>query len=104
MEDVMSLARLGVALLGLALAPTALAKPVVTVTVGVPQVVIAPPAPVVVVQQPRCPGPNNVWVDGSWRRDAYGRQIWVAGHCVHRPVVVHQHVVAPPPRTVIVYR
>jgi hypothetical protein len=99
----MSLARMGViALLGLALAPTALAKPVVTVTVGVPQVVIAP-APVVVVHQSRCPGPNSVWVDGSWRRDAYGRQIWVGGHCAARPVVVHHHHAPPPPtRTVIV--
>lgn len=99
----MSLVRLGAALFGLLLAPAALARPVVTVSVGLPQVVIAPPPPVVVVR-PACPGPHSVWVEGSWRNDIYGRPIWVAGHCAARPVVVRQVVAPPPTRTVIVHR
>lgn len=103
----MSFTRLGVALLSLVFAQASYASPVVTVTVGLPQVVIAPPPPVVVVKhRPACPGPNSVWVQGSWRRDAYGRQVWVEGHCEVRPVVVHHHhhhPPPPPPRRVIVH-
>lgn len=98
----MSFAQLSVALMGLVWAPVALAKPVVTVSIGVPQVVIAP-APVVVVG-PRCPGPNSVWVNGSWRTDVYGRPLWVGGHCAMRQVVIQRVIAPPPPRTVIVHR
>lgn len=97
------LARLGLVLVAaMTFAPTAaLAKPHVTVSVGLPSVVIAPaPAPRVVVYRPRAPGPNFMWVEGTWRRDAYGRPIFVQGYWTPRPVVVHR----APVRTVVVRR
>lgn len=98
------LARLGLVLIAvLCLAPgAAIAKPFVQVSVGVPAVVIAPAPPPrqVVVYRQRAPGPNYMWVDGTWRRDAYGRPIFVNGYWTPRPVVVYR--VAP--RTVIVRR
>ena len=100
------LAHLGLALVAvLCLAPgAAIAKPFVQVSVGVPAVVIAP-APHHhhhVVHRPHAPGPNFVWVDGTWRRDAYGRAIFVQGYWAPRPAPVVVHRVAP--RTVIVRR
>ncbi|MEQ1567225.1 MAG: hypothetical protein ABMA64_16410 [Myxococcota bacterium] len=75
------------------------AKPVVTVSVGFPQVVVAPPP--VVVMRPPCPSPNYVWVDAGWRRDAWGRPLWVGGHWAPRPV---RHVPARAHHKVVVYR
>ncbi|MEQ1505496.1 MAG: hypothetical protein ABMB14_24905 [Myxococcota bacterium] len=80
----------------------ALARPIVRVSVGVPAVVVAPAPRPVVVYRPACPGPNFVWVEGGYRRDAWGRAVFVGGHWAPRqPVVVHQ---VRGPRTVIVRR
>lgn len=80
------------------------AGPVIHVGVSLPApVLVAAPPPVVVVRPP-CPGPNHVWVEGTWRRDVFGRQVWVGGHWqrAHRTVVVHRAPVVQ--RTVVVRR
>jgi hypothetical protein len=51
------------------------------------------PAPVRVVRRPARPGPNYHWVEGHWRRDAYGHRDWVAGHWQRNRVVTTRRVV-----------
>lgn len=82
----------------------AVAAPVVTVSVGLPTVVVAPLPPPVVVVRPARPGPNYVWVEPGWRADAYGRRVFVAGHWSHRPNTVTVVRRGPPHRTVVVRR
>lgn len=94
--------RLGGAIaLALAVLPgAAQAGPVIAVSIGTPSFVAPGPVPVQVVLAPAAPAPGWVWVEASWRRDAFGRPIFVAGHWVPPPAVVSR----PAPRAVVVHR
>jgi hypothetical protein len=93
------------AFLGLGVAAPALASPV-HVTIGTPKIVVSPPVFGLSIVAPR-PSPDFVWVSGTWRRDAFGRQIWVPGYW-HNPrsaVIVRSPAPAPAPvHTVTVIR
>ncbi len=73
------------------LSTPASAAPLVTVTA--PRVVVSTPT---VVVRPARPGPQYVWVDGYWGRNARNQQVWVSGHWQHRPVVIQRQVVTRP--------
>ena len=73
-------------LLGVSMASTAVAAPIVAVGLPGVQIVAAGP-PVIVVG-----APNRYWVPGYVRYDAYGNQVHVAGYWAATPVV-HRRVV-----------
>ncbi len=88
-----SLAAMG-AVFAMTVAGPALASPI-HVSIGAPALVATTPALALNIGRPACPGPNYVWVQGTMRHDAWGRQHWVAGHWRH---------VAPVSRAVVVHR
>ena len=84
--------------LGLLMAPSAEAAPIVTVTTPTVHVA-ASAAPLVVVRTPR-----KVWVPGYVRYDAYGNAVHVAGHWSTKVVTTRRVVPATTVRRVTTTR
>jgi len=94
---------------------SALAGPVIAVSVGLPGPVIVAPAPPIYapIYRITSPGPDYVWIEGAYRYDDFGRIVWVPGHwrletyvrpiVVGRPYAVPRPVVVKPRPVVVVH-